>query len=103
MYDLRANSNDSMMSSALINSCAKKGAIQCALYYWLNYFYFILLASPKKQKKIIQRNETKIGDRDTATAEANFSGPVFVISSIRIGNSVICSDIQVGINTTSDI
>ena len=64
-------------------------------------FYFISLA--EETKKIIQRNETKIGDRDTATAEANFSGPVFVISSIRIGNSVICSDIQVGINTTSDI
>ena len=91
MYHLRANSNNSMMSSALINSCAKKGSIQCTLYYWFHYFYFILLASTKKQKKNIQRNLTKKGDRDTATAEANFSGPVFVISSIRISNSVICS------------
>ena len=52
-------------------------------------FYFVSL--DEETKKNIQRNLTKKGDRDTATAEANFSGPVFVISSIRISNSVICS------------
>ena len=29
----------------------KLGSIRYALNYWFKYFYFILLASPKKQKK----------------------------------------------------
>ena len=43
-----AESHDSMTSSALINSAQKIGSIRCALNYWFHYFYFVLLASPKK-------------------------------------------------------
>ena len=43
-----AEGHDSMTSSALINSAQKIGSIRCALNYWFHYFYFVLLASPKK-------------------------------------------------------
>ena len=50
--------------------------------YWFHYFYLILFASPKKQKnKHVIKLKKGVG-RDAETAEANCSGPVFVISSI---------------------